>query len=159
MKVMRLPALVAVVALLACNSSPGVRTRTTQGTQGVAMSPRSQESSSEPSSVVSAVDLSFERALLDEASVALKALDYATARAKAQEALAALLSRPEAEQDESWLELLDRGGQVALVGGEEAQGAGLVGSEDEAARCARRERSADLHDPRLGCLVLTGASE
>ena len=60
-----------------------------------------------------AVDLSRERELLDEAKASLTSFDYATARAKATEAVCALLGRPEADRDATWLVLLDRAGHVA----------------------------------------------
>lgn len=57
---------------------------------------------------VSTVDLSSERALVEDSAAALKGSDYAMARAKAAEAVGALLARPETQEVESWLMLLAR---------------------------------------------------
>ncbi len=65
------------------------------------------------SAPVSTVDLTRERTLIDESEAARKSSDYATARTKAAEAVASLLARPEAEQDEAWLALLESAGQSA----------------------------------------------
>jgi CHAT domain-containing protein/tetratricopeptide (TPR) repeat protein len=66
-----------------------------------------------PIGTSSTSDLTRECALIGESNAANKASDYATARAKAAEAVAALLARPVAEQDEAWLALLNKAGRSA----------------------------------------------
>jgi len=62
------------------------------------------------------VDFNRERALIEESEAARKASDYTTARAKATEALSALLARPEGERNADWLVLLDSAGAAAWHG-------------------------------------------
>lgn len=58
-------------------------------------------------------DLARERALVEEANERQRAFDLPAARAKAKEAVEALLARPAAGRDASWLSLLNDAGRVA----------------------------------------------
>ena len=60
-----------------------------------------------------AADVTRERTLVDESEAARRGSDYATARAKAAEAVTSLLARPESEQDGAWLSLLESAGLSA----------------------------------------------
>jgi len=60
-----------------------------------------------------AIDFAHERAVVEESNAALKALDHVTARAKAAEAVEALLARPESERNSDWLAALDSAGRAA----------------------------------------------
>jgi len=66
-----------------------------------------QEAATEPA------DFQPERALLDASAAARKASDFGAARARAAEAVAALLARPEAERGDSWVSLLASAGLSA----------------------------------------------
>src|SRR6185503_11033532 len=58
-------------------------------------------------------DLSAARTLLEQAKAARQTSDYATARAKAAEATAALLARSAAERDSAWVSLLESAARAA----------------------------------------------
>lgn len=60
-----------------------------------------------------AADLTAPRRSVDESNAAREAGDYATARAKAAEAVTDLLARPAAAQDAAWLTLLELAGFAA----------------------------------------------
>jgi len=66
-----------------------------------------------PPGATTVVDLSRERALVEEAESALKSSDYARARAKASSAIDGLLARAEGERGAPWLGLLDTAGHAA----------------------------------------------
>ncbi len=61
------------------------------------------------------LELTVPRRLVDESIAASEAGDYFSARAKAAEAVAGLLARPEAEQDAAWLGVLAMAGFAAKV--------------------------------------------
>jgi CHAT domain-containing protein/tetratricopeptide (TPR) repeat protein len=62
--------------------------------------------------------LAPERALLSASVAARKVGDLATARSRAAEAIALLLARPEAEQDDRWLEHVSGAGLIAWNAGD-----------------------------------------